>query len=197
MNQTSAVLDLSPPLPMWVEAFDELVEGHPEARRLELIDGYVVMQQNPTSVHERIVTSMGSRLALHMDGRGCQTYMGGMRVQRTASRDETDKPRPDILVHCGPVTRRTFVTDPVIVIEVLSPSTAAIDRGPKRAFYRSLASVQHIVIISQDEARIEIDHRDVDGWREETLSGPNDVVPLATVGFEIDLATVYFGTDLV
>lgn len=197
MSPSAAILDRVPVLPMQVEEFDELVDGHPEARRLELVDGYVVMQQNPTGVHEQVVGNIGARLKLHMDGRGCQTYMGGMRVQRTSRRDETDKPRPDIVVHCGPVTPWTYITEPVIVVEVLSPSNEAIDRGPKRAFYRSLASMCHIVIVSQDQAQVEIDHRDGDGWRTETLTADTDLVRLTAVGFEIDLATVYFGTSVV
>jgi Uma2 family endonuclease len=196
MSRNAARTVLPSKLPMRVTDFDLLADGHPDERNLELVDGYVVMQSNPTGWHERIVSSIASPLTQHMDPRGCHTYQGGMRVQRSADSQGTDKVRPDIVVHCSPVTGRTYIIDPIIVVEVLSPSTMDIDRGPKREFYKSLPTVMHIAIVYQDEMRIELDRRTPDGWQRDILTTATDILGFDAIDFQLDLARAYFGTDL-
>jgi Uma2 family endonuclease len=65
---------------MTIAEFDEIAEKATEARDYELIDGEIVMMTNPTETHEQIASNIGGRLKLAMDGRGCRTYQGGMRV---------------------------------------------------------------------------------------------------------------------
>lgn len=196
MSRNAARTVLPSKLPMRVTDFDLLADGHADERNLELVDGYVVMQSNPTGWHERIVSSIASPLTQHMDPRGCHTYQGGMRVQRSADSQGTDKVRPDIVVHCSPVTGRTYIIDPIIVVEVLSPSTMDIDRGPKREFYKSLPTVMHIAIVYQDEMRIELDRRTPDGWQRDILTTATDILGFDPIDFQLDLARAYFGTDL-
>jgi Uma2 family endonuclease len=78
-----------------------------------------------------------------------------MMVQATASSTGRHKFRPDIVVRSGPPSNNTFITDPVVVVEVLSPSTMDRDRGRKLQFYKELPTRQHIVLGYADEMRVE------------------------------------------
>lgn len=180
-----------------VEDFDSFIASlDTDAYDYELVDGVIVLQSNPTGAHQQIVGNIGARLKLHMDARGCNTYLGGMRVQRTRRRTATDKPRPDIVAHCSAVPEGNFITDPVVVIEVLSPSTMDLDRGPKLKFYKSLMTVLYVALVYQDQMRVEVDRRTPEGWEREILTARDDDLVFEAVRFQLDLATVYYGTDL-
>ena len=132
-----------------------------------------------------------------MNARGCNTYLGGMRVQRSDDLDDVFKTKPDIVVHCSPVPKGTYIKDPVIVVEVLSPSTMDIDRGPKLDFYKSLSTVMYVATVYTDQMRIEFDHRTPDGWERDILKTGADILRFESVAFRLELAQIYFGTELV
>src|SRR5262249_7807721 len=108
---------------MTITAFDAFVAGVREARGEELIDGGFAMMVSQTETNEQIDSNIGAPLKLAMDRRGCRTYQVGMRVQLDDDSSASDKYRPDVLVRCGPSQNKTYVTDPVVIVEVLSPST--------------------------------------------------------------------------
>ena len=88
------------------------------------------------------------------------------------------------------------VEDPVLVIEVLSTSTEATDRREKLLAYRTIASLSEYVLISQDEARVEIHRRRGDiGWEKIEYSGP-ETVELASVGLQIGMREIYEGVPI-
>jgi Uma2 family endonuclease len=150
------------------------------------------MMTNPTEVHEQIAANVGAPLKLAMDARGCRTYLGGMRVQRSDDRRDTDKTRPDVVVRCGAAGVGTYITDPLVIVEVLSPSTMDVDRGPKLDFYKSLPTVRHIALVYQDQMRVEHYRRSEQGFDLEVLKQAQDVLHFEAVEFRIDLARVYF-----
>jgi Uma2 family endonuclease len=83
------------------------------------------------------------------------------------------------------------VTDPIVIVEVLSPSTMDRDRGVKLEFYKELASVQHIVLAYSDSPRIEHYVRTDTTWERKVLLAPEDKLELGAVGFEMDLDEIY------
>ena len=88
------------------------------------------------------------------------------------------------------------MTNPVLVIEVLSPSTEAIDRREKLHAYRHLPALQEYVLISQDRQQVEIYRRQGDvGWLFITFE-PGDSVEFASVGATLPIAELYAGTDV-
>jgi Uma2 family endonuclease len=184
------------PEPVTVEAFDAFVEAQADTALFELVEGVIVMMTNPTEVHEQIAANIGAPLKLAMDARGCRTYQGGMRVQRSDDPRDTDKTRPDVVVRCGAIGTKNYITDPLVVIEVLSPSTIDIDRGPKLDFYKSLPTIRHIALVYQDQMRVEHYRRGEQGFEVDALKRPEDVLHLEAVDFRIDLARVYFGVTL-
>lgn len=178
---------------MTISEFDAFVAAQADDRSFELVDGELVMQSNPTESHEQIASNIGAPLKLHMDAKNCRTYIGGMRVQRTDSGDEIDKAKPDVVVRCGPASQRTWITDPLVVVEVLSPSTMDYDRGTKLDFYKSLPTLRHIVIAYQDQMRVEHYRRAEAGWDRETLKLPSDVLYLDACEFRLGLDRIYLG----
>ncbi len=184
------------PEPVTINVFDAFVEAQADTALFELVEGVIVMMTNPTEVHEQIAANIGAPLKLAMDARGCRTYQGGMRVQRSDDPRDTDKTRPDVVVRCGAIGTKTYITDPLVVIEVLSPSTIDIDRGPKLDFYKSLPTLRHIALVYQDQMRVEHYRRGEQGFDLNVLKHPDDVLHLEAVEFRIDLTRIYFDVTL-
>ncbi len=130
------------------------------------------------------------------DKRGCQAFFGGMRVQRSENQGAIDKPRPDLLVRRGPLARRDFVTDPLVVVEVLSPSTMDVDRGDKLRFYKRLPTLAHVALVYQDQMRVEHYRRLDTGWETETLTAPSQAMVFEAISCGIGMEDAWFGVDL-
>lgn len=175
-----------------IAEFDAFVAGAGEDREFELIDGVIVSMSNPTETHEQIAANIGAPLKLAMDKRGCRTYQGGIRVQASDDAGAYDKYRPDALVRCGPSENKTYVTDPIVVVEVLSPSTMDHDRGRKLQFYKLLPTARHIVLAYSDQMRVEHYVRSDEGWRLKVLTAAGQVLELDAIDFKIEFAQIYF-----
>jgi Uma2 family endonuclease len=135
--------------------------------------------------------NIAGALKPRMDTRGCRTYAGNMRVQASNDATGKDKFKPDVVVRCGPVSTNTYILDPVVIVEVLSPSTMDRDRGVKLAFYKEFATLQHIVLAYSDQMRVEHCVRTDSGWECNVLPHPASVLELEAVEFSMSLDEVY------
>ena len=179
------------PPKLTVAAFDAYVGQLPEDAALELIDGVPILVSDADETHEQIAANIGASLKLAMDKRRCRTYRR-MMVQASVDAAGRDKCRPDVAVRCGPPGNNTFITDPVVVVEVRSSSTTELDRGHKLQFYKRLPTVRHIVLAHADQMRVEHFFRTESGWDRKVLSVSESVLELAAVEFRMDLGSVYF-----
>jgi Uma2 family endonuclease len=84
----------------------------------------------------------------------------------------------------------THVTNPRIVVEVLSPTTERYDREQKRLYYQELPSLQEYVLVAQDRRRIEVWRRSGEGW-EHAIYEAGATAPLPSIDFEIDVDELY------
>ena len=100
---------------------------------------------------------------------------------------------PDVVVRCGPPVPGGYATDPILVAEVLSPSTMINDRGRKLDFYRTIGSMRTILIVYQAEIRVESWQRDGDEWRWLVLKDRSAFLPLPELDGKLRLADVYEG----
>ncbi len=143
----SHAIDLPPPVT--VADFDGFLAAQRGDTRHELIGGEIVAMTNPTIAHETIVGDIGGPLRALMRGRNCHVSQGGVHVQSREDGQGTNKPRPDLMAFCGPVDmRRNYVTNPLAIVEVLSPTNMDEDRGPKLRFYKTaLPMLQHIALV--------------------------------------------------
>jgi Uma2 family endonuclease len=98
----------------------------------------------------------------------------------------------DLAVTCSPLTGQQFISEPVLIVEVISPSTATTDRDRKLPDYRTIPSLQDILVVSSTEPRIEHFRREPDGWKIHDLRGQG-TLRLDAFNITIDLAELYSG----
>lgn len=161
------------------------------AIRHELDDGRVVAMTGGTSTHAALIGTL--TVALRATRRaGSWVFPAAMRIRIGATGRAT---YPDVVMICGPIEydpadpERTTITNPTLLVEVLSPTTERADRVSKWQHYQRIPSLQEYILASQEEPRIEIFRRLASGnW--EYLDVHEGVVKLAS-GPTLDLAALY------
>ncbi len=173
-------------------------EARAEVRH-ELFDGDLYAMAGGTIAHSHIGTAIIRHLANGVDAAGCGCVVLGpdMRVHV----DDDTQCYPDAMVVCPPVATpegdRCSVSNPVVIVEVMSPSSAAWDLAGKRERYARLASLRHYVVAHQDVWRVHHFQRLEDGaWRVTTL-GPGGVLELDPLGVRLRVDDVYRGVEQV
>ncbi len=158
--------------------------------RWELHDGVAVMMAPERVIHSQTKGEafVGLREAIRRAGVPCAAYPDGVAVRI----DEGTTYEPDVLVSCGPrpPSDALAVNDPIIVVEVLSPSTALIDHGRKLSGYFSLPSVQHYLILDPDR-RVAIHHKRGQGEVIETRIVTQGAMQLDPPGLELALENLF------
>jgi Uma2 family endonuclease len=129
----------------------------------EYLDGQVWAMAGGTLEHAQLAANMIRELGTRLEGGPCKTFTADARVRVMATGLST---YPDITVICGPIERDpedpNTATNPTIIVEILSDSTEAYDRGDKFVHYRRIASLEAYVLVSQHEPRIEVYRRNAD-----------------------------------
>ena len=125
----------------------------------------------------------------------CEGYDSDMRIKIT----DITYVYPDISVVCGEAIfadeAETMLTNPTLVIEVLSPTTKQYDKSTKADFYRSLASVQAYLLLEQDQAFAQLYTREQSRWSLEEFSGLEAVIPLESIGCNLALSEAYLNIE--
>ena len=161
----------------------------------EYLDGEITAMSGASLEHNLIAVNVLTALRTQMRGRPCNVFSGDMRVKVSATGLYT---YPDISALCGErqLEDDTFDTllNPSVIIEILSPSTEAYDRGVKFAHYQSIESLQVYALIAQDKRRIEIYRRqESDNWLYSAVEGLDAKVSLDAISCELTAADVYEG----
>ncbi len=156
----------------------------------EYIQGQVYAMAGASDAHNLITTNFLVLLKTHLRGKGCLPYSGDMKAQIDA-RDIYYY--PDILVTCDPRDRSSeyFKRYPCLIIEVLSDSTEAFDRGDKFADYRHLETLQEYVLIKQDQLSVDCFRRNEQGRWELYAFTEGDEVELKSINFSCAIASLY------
>lgn len=181
--------------PMSFEAFHAFLNTRPDIERWELIDGQPVMMVNVTWAHSTITGNFYSALRDPARRRGCEVHASDF----FASGGELSGflAAPDVFVRCGPIDDRARrADDPVVVVEVLSPSTIRHDRVRKFERYTRIASLGQIVLVYQDEVRVESFLRDGGNWPMEAFTSLAQAVPVPALDTAVGLAEIYERTAL-
>lgn len=154
--------------------------------RHELVDGYLYAMTGASDRHEEIALNLAAALRMHLRDTPCRVYKGDLKI-----RVADNFYYADVFARCDKHRGDPyFKTDPVLVAEVLSPSTQRHDRGDKRLAYLSLPTLQEYVLISQEEISVEVFRREQMGIPEK-LSKASDILRLQSVDFEITLGDLY------
>jgi Uma2 family endonuclease len=158
----------------------------------EMLAGDRAVLEDFTENHEQIVANIVGALKPAMDRIGCRTYVR-MAVRRDEESRETEL-RPDILVRRGPVGERTYIDDPIIVIEVMSAASKSRDERIKHSYYWNLPTIQHILLVDAERMAVQHDVQTEGGYERSNLTDAEASIDLNTVGFSMSLKDVYFGT---
>jgi Uma2 family endonuclease len=177
---------------MTEEEYLELDRGAERGVRYEFRDGVVVRMAGASFRHCVITGNLVGELRNKLKHRPCRVCPSDARVHVPATRLYT---YADALVVCGEPRFRDgrfdTLLNPVLLIEVLSPSTAAYDRGQKLAQYRTIEGLAEILLVSQDEPRVDRHSRDGDRWSHAVVTGLAAVVLLTSVDCPLELAEIY------
>jgi Uma2 family endonuclease len=163
----------------------------------EYRSGEIVAMTGVSRAHNLITGNLFGELRQQLRSRGCETYMSDVRVRVSKTGLYT---YPDIAIACEPIQFEDDQVDtllnPVVVIEVLSPSTEAYDRGEKFTHYRRLDSLQEYLLVSQHTMRVERYVRRGEQWILTEVSAPDDVLEIGAIGCSIRLGDVYHRVGL-
>ena len=155
--------------------------------------GEIVAMAGASPSHVRLVANLTTGLNNRLNDGPCITYGTDLRVQVNATRYTY----PDITVACGEPQFSFFkgigtLLNPILIMEVLSPSTEGYDRGEKFAYYHQIEGFQEYVLVSVHIPKIEHFVRQPNGlWLYESVGGLEETVTLPTIGCELPLREVY------
>jgi len=186
--------NISPNLTMTLDKYREMEETAEE--RHEYRNGEIITMPGGSPAHSRIAVDITTFLNLALRETNFQTYNGDLRIWIPNFNHGT---YPDVLVIDGEPEfngdRTDEILNPLLIVEVLSPSTEAYDRGEKFRKYRSLPSFREYLLVSQTEPYIEqyhkLDNNDNDRWLWQVCDRLDQSIFLHSLNVEIPTAEIY------
>lgn len=160
--------------------------------RHEYHDGLVVLQAGGSRPHARIAINVSSALHAQLRSSTCNAFGSDMRIGLPRRRNYF---YADVVVACDDTYEDEQIdtlTNPTVIIEVLSPSTEAYDRGRKFHLYATIPSLRDYLLVAQDT--LQVDHfrrHDGDLWLFASYTARDDVVVLASIDCTLPLSVVY------
>jgi Uma2 family endonuclease len=159
----------------------------------EYCSGAMFAMSGVTRRHDRINTRLAFLIAQHLQGKRCEDFSANMRVLATPSGLYT---YPDLSVVCEEPQfadgHFDTLTNPALLVEILSPSTENYDRGKKAKLYRGIPSLQELLFIAQDSYEVELYRRQADGtWSLMEAKGQDGVIALTSIGYTLSLGELY------
>ena len=164
----------------------------------EYYDGEIVAMSGGSRNHSVICLNLNRRVAEALDSRDdCVGFESNMKL---------DIPKynlfvyPDMMVACGDIefseSRTDIIKNPILVIEVLSPSTERTERMKKFVYYQSIPSIQEYVLVWQDEPRVEVYFKQkTKSWLYTVAAGLEDTIMFRSINHEFRLADIYHKVD--
>jgi Uma2 family endonuclease len=164
--------------------------------RSEYIAGRMFAMSGASRRHGLIAGNLHGHIWTHLRGKDCETFANDMRVKVSPTGMYT---YPDIVAVCGEARFEDQHTDtllnPTVIVEVLSESTEAYDRGEKFAHYRRLETLREYVLVAQDKIRIEHFRREGEEWILSEVSGSDATLHLGSIDCHIGVAAIYEKVD--
>ncbi len=158
----------------------------------EFYNGEIFAMGGASREHNLVCMNVSSEIRQQLKGKSCEAYPNDMRVFIPATGLYT---YPDIVVVCGTPQFQDEEFDtllnPVLIIEVLSPSTESYDRGKKFANYRSIESLQEYLLIAQDEYHIDRYLRHGEFWLLSEARTLEESLELTSIECVLDMREVY------
>ncbi len=173
-------------------SLDEFLAWEREQPERHEFDGFIVTAMTGASMaHVQITMNLAFALRQGLRGTGCRPMSSDAKVIAGGA-----VRYPDVAVTCQPMADKDDVVPaPVVIIEVLSPSTERVDRGRKKLDYFATPSVRQYAIVAQDERLVDLYTRTEAGWVNDVITG-DAVLNLSSIGVELALDAIYEDTEL-
>ena len=157
----------------------------------EYLNGQIFAMSGVSRAHSLITGNVSNGLYNPLVGSDCEVHSSDMRVRPSP----TAYFYPDVVVACDEPRFEDDVFDtllnPVVIVEVLSPSTAAFDRGEKFEHYQQLTSLQDYILVSQYQVWVEHHSRQGLQWEPTEFRALDEVLPLTSIGCKVSLRDIY------
>ena len=159
----------------------------------EYYQGAIYLMAGGTDVHAIISGNVFGLCWQALDNAPCQAFTSDMRINVESNGLHT---YPDISIVCGPSEfvpgRKDTITNPVVIVEVLSPSTQRYDQGPKFELYKGIESFNDYLIVAQERVLVKHYHKETDGtWSLQQYTRLEDTVTLPQVGVTLPVQKIY------
>ena len=163
-----------------------------EAVRSEYINGEIINMPGASFAHNLITNNISGELRARLKGSQYAVFANDMRISIPTARSYF---YPDVGVVCEEPRFEDDVFDtllnPIVIVEVLSPSTEAYDRGEKFAYYRQITPLQEYILVSQDQIRIEHYYRQERQWIFTDFERHDEILLLPSIQCELPLQEIY------
>jgi Uma2 family endonuclease len=169
---------------------DYLAQDAAGGQKHEFYRGEVFAMAGGTFRHADIAGNVLTALRLKLRGKSCRAMNSDMRLHTPSGLDTY----PDVSAFCGAAEltdKDTTLLNPVLIIEVLSPSTRDYDKGGKFTLYRSILSLRDYLLVDSEELFVEHFRRSGGEWVLHEYREWGDEVPLASIGESLALADIY------
>jgi Uma2 family endonuclease len=182
----------------FVSPDEYLAQERLSATKHEYYAGQIFAMAGASLDHARLISNLIATLRSQLAGRDCDVVANDVRIRVEHTTLFT---YPDVVVVCDPPVffdvRQDTILNPLVLIEVLSDSTEAYDRGEKFAHYRTIASLSDYLLVSQSRRRIEHFSRQTDdGWHLQIAERADDAVRLTSLPVVLTLEAVYYRVDV-
>lgn len=161
----------------------------------EYLDGDIYAMSGGTPKHSRIASNTMIAIGRRLDDSDCHTHNSDLKIKV----GESKYVYPEMSIVCGEdITApegNDILTNPIMVVEVISPSSASYERLQKSEYYRSLPSLQIYLILEQDKPFAQLWSRREDGWLLQDFSGVDATLPLTAIDCTLPLSEVYRGVE--
>ena len=158
----------------------------------EFVAGEMFAMSGGSRAHSALAANWIRELGVKLRGRNCSVFTSDLRIRTSRTGSYV---YPDISVVCEePQPNRNaddFLTNPIVVIEVLSPSTAEYDRGKKFALYREIPSLKDYILVHTDAVLVEHYSRQPENWLLRKSSGLDSSVHISSIDCTVALNDVY------
>ena len=163
-----------------------------ETVRSEYINGEIINMPGASFPHNLITNNISGELRTRLKGSACAVFANDMRISIPTAKSYF---YPDAGVVCEEPRFEDDVFDtllnPIVIVEVLSPSTEAYDRGEKFAHYRQLTSLQEYILVAQDQIRVEHYRRQERQWIFTDFEKQDEILSLPSIQCELPLHEIY------
>jgi Uma2 family endonuclease len=163
------------------------------AFKSEYLNGEIIAMAGASTNHQRIAKDTLIYLENELVDTACEAFIGDMKVQVKEGEDYT---YPDVLVVCGGLNylanHDDAITNPCLIVEILSKSTQRYDKSSKFERYKQIATLQDYLLVAQTKVAVTYFHKEADGtWQASSYYDLNQAVLLKSIQLSLPLSAIY------